>query len=1244
MTIKRLKVKNFRLHEDNEITFDDSAQLTLLAGSNGAGKCLPGDTRVHDGATGESLPLEQFVRERRTSTLGHAGNQITTVPVTDWLELGVKDTVVVKLSDGTEMRMATTHPVLTDQGCVRAGDLTTDHWVAQAGTLPELSHAPVTPEEAYIIGLMLGDGCLVDTVKFTCADEAVIIEARRCLDVAFPGLALVRSGKSLDYRFASALTKEEKRELRTRLVEKLTEENVPLSAYMRSSNITRLRRGESALDYGTLEQIEDDFGLDLREFKIGLYGSGYIRRWFAERGILGKNADEKYIPADMFFMPEAQTAALLGGLWQSDGWFTKTSASLGSNSRRLVTDIKQLLLRFGALATITPPPRGGAVSKNWRVNISTESTPATAKFVLVGDKAARRQAALDHLATRPQTVSGSTIDRIPQAFNVGLNAQTAKGQRRSKKQMARHAMGREMYEAFGGSREVLDSDLRWFRVTSVAESTPIECFDLTVDTEEHLYLAETWVVHNSSILEAVHYALYAEGRSTKTRLGDMVRGGAELEGMTVELDLLHNGHEYSVTRHYEDGMSHASLSMDGTVVTQGPREVTQYFAQLFGMDARGFDLAVFAHQKQLNGLTSLSASRRAQTVSRLVRADAFTKASHDARSDMNDTKRVLKALGELPDLDELKELAKTRQEEFEAAIAAQNDARQAAQDLEKELNERADVQEQFRQAAAKKARAEGNYTATKEAVAAARKELETARGEMTERPNVPEGDPTELEDELDAITERLTAAQTAARAVKDRASLNEEKKCLEAEQAVLMETVGKFRGNVESTSAVVKAEQALSALRKEREDTLAKLQETHSQEAVVSAQLVDARESLQRLQGLDAVCPVCEQAISDEHRDTQVEEAEERIKKLSAESEELNKVLQELGNTRDELLTQIIQAENSLDEAKARESEVASAESQLEQVERTLAMYKRRIDALPEPGEPVEPLAEKRAELAAQVQARRTAERAMRTWERQDNRRQAAETALSRAELNLEQAKTQFEEAEIPQDLADAVDELGVLATKLAAERDLLSECTTLAAVAEQQSQAAQNKVAEAEEAAERRSKLVANAERSEAAARLLASSARHMTSRIRPALEGAMGSLLAAMTEGRYDAVKIDKDYNIAVHTDSGYRPLAEMSGGEQDLIALALRLGLARIVSATHGASGPGFLVLDEVFGSQDARRRETILEALKSLRNVFPQILLVSHVGGTEDQVDQVVRFEIIEGDEEDDTTASSLVTVE
>lgn len=145
------------------------------------------------------------------------------------------------------------------------------------------------------------------------------------------------------------------------------------------------------------------------------------------------------------------------------------------------------------------------------------------------------------------------------------------------------------------------------------------------DTDQLVLLAGTNGSGKSTVLEAIQYAIWSEGRTTTTRLGSLVRAGCELEGMSVELDLEHNGHEYSVVRRYEDGMSHATLTMDGTVITQGPREVTREFSRLFGMDARGFKLAVFAPQKELNGLTSMRASRRAQTVSRLVRADVFTK-------------------------------------------------------------------------------------------------------------------------------------------------------------------------------------------------------------------------------------------------------------------------------------------------------------------------------------------------------------------------------------------------------------------------------------------------------------------------------------------------------------------------------------------------------------------------------------------------------------------------------------------
>lgn len=764
------------------------------------------------------------------------------------------------------------------------------------------------------------------------------------------------------------------------------------------------------------------------------------------------------------------------------------------------------------------------------------------------------------------------------------------------------------------------------------------------DSSQLVLLAGTNGSGKSSVLEAIHYAIWSEGRTPKTRLDSMVRGGCELEGMTVELELEHNGHEFIVTRHYEDGMSHATLTMDGTTVTQGPREVTRYFSQLFGMDVRGFDLAVFAPQKQLNGLTSLSAAKRAQTVSRLVRADVFTRARDDARSAMNDTKRLLQNLGDLPEITDLEAARDARQEELDAAVAAQEEASAEASRLEEELRTRSDVQEQHRKAQSKRSHADGQRAAAQSALESAERDLEAAVASLTDRPDLPEGDLEDLEDELDEIGTRLSAAREAESADHDREVLNGEIESLTKQRDDLQTKIGDFRDNVESTSAVVKAEQALKGRRHELEDITSTGQDVNSQLAVAKNQVASSREAIDRLSGLDAVCPTCEQGIPDEHRDKQVQEAEARLAAVEKEAADFEQQLRKLSDDRAAKITEVKEHEKALEAARSREAEVAADEQQLSQLERTLSLYQRRIDALPAPGEPVAPLAEKRASVAAQVQALRNAERALRDWERKENTRSAAETTVSRAKITLEKAEAAFAESEIPQDLADAVDELGVIAAKMAAERDLAAECTTLAAVAEQQLNAANSTLTNAQDEANRRAKLVTDVEYAEAASRLLTASATHMTNRIRPSLEGAVGSLLSVMSEGRYDTVKIDKDYNIKVKVDTGFRPLLEMSGGEQDLVALALRLGLSRIVSSTHGSSGPGFLVLDEVFGSQDVRRREMIVDALKSLRGIFPQILLVSHVDGAEDQVDQLVRFELIEGDDQAGTTDSSLVTVE
>jgi len=52
--------------------------------------------------------------------------------------------------------------------------------------------------------------------------------------------------------------------------------------------------------------------------------------------------------------------------------------------------------------------------------------------------------------------------------------------------------------------------------------------------------------------------------------------------------------------------------------------------------------------------------------------------------------------------------------------------------------------------------------------------------------------------------------------------------------------------------------------------------------------------------------------------------------------------------------------------------------------------------------------------------------------------------------------------------------------------------------------------------------------------------------------------------------------------------------------------------------------FVILDEVFGSQDASRRELIFKSLANLKERFPQILLVTHLEELKNRVEALIEL--------------------
>ncbi len=109
----------------------------------------------------------------------------------------------------------------------------------------------------------------------------------------------------------------------------------------------------------------------------------------------------------------------------------------------------------------------------------------------------------------------------------------------------------------------------------------------------------------------------------------------------------------------------------------------------------------------------------------------------------------------------------------------------------------------------------------------------------------------------------------------------------------------------------------------------------------------------------------------------------------------------------------------------------------------------------------------------------------------------------------------------------------------------------------------------------------------------------------------------------GKYGRISIDEDFSILVEDEGEFYPISRYSGGEIDMIAVSVRVAISEYLMR-FSESGPGysFLILDEIFGSQDVEHRESMINMLRSLDDRFPQIFAISHIGEVQGQFDNSI----------------------
>ena len=143
------------------------------------------------------------------------------------------------------------------------------------------------------------------------------------------------------------------------------------------------------------------------------------------------------------------------------------------------------------------------------------------------------------------------------------------------------------------------------------------------------------------------------------------------------------------------------------------------------------------------------------------------------------------------------------------------------------------------------------------------------------------------------------------------------------------------------------------------------------------------------------------------------------------------------------------------------------------------------------------------------------------------------------------------------------------------------------------------------------------------------------LISRIRPTLSSYASELYQELTNGKYSEIELDENYDVLIYDKGENFKIERFSGGEEDLANLCLRLAISEVISERSGGIF-NFIILDEIFGSQDNIRRQNILKALNNLSSKFRQIFLITHIEEVKNYVENIIQIK-----ENEEGTSSILI---
>ncbi len=761
----------------------------------------------------------------------------------------------------------------------------------------------------------------------------------------------------------------------------------------------------------------------------------------------------------------------------------------------------------------------------------------------------------------------------------------------------------------------------------------------------------------STILEAIAWALYGnQSGVTRGNAESLIWRRAPGQSSAIAtLCFAFDRHTYTIRRSQAASKGTVELQQDGRAIANSTRAVAEKIAELLGMTHQEFFTSYFTGQKDLQFLGSVKGggADRERFIAKMLGYDRLIAVQGEAgkpgtiRHDKRNAERQVAFLegarGNLAEIEREIGSATTQQQEAHAALAAATATLAAASTQRLDLEPQRERLEQLREAFQQRDRA-------RQVKAASQAQLDRAIAQLDRDLPALERDASahaQLAAEV-ADYETLTAAWEAMDAQRQQAVRHAE---LVERQQQMAQTLAELDRELDTlTTAEADLDRLRAGIardRAQRDEAEAALRaETltwQQQQADLKGNLTAERQALKKLQAQQATiaaagtagnCPTCTRPLEGEyetvmaHLEAHMAACRDRlhgwerdlhalqqpppaIVAWQAECDRLTQHLREAQRQEADLIARSTRAE-LLQQQRAKL--LADRDRLAADLDRTATDFDRAAyDRLSDQLQALKP------KYKTYLQ---TATAPARLQEARDRRTQLEG---ERAALAAEIAALEREIADLdysPDRDRACKEEIARATAAVEAARSAHAQTQQAAALATQALESARARLATYQQrdaefkAAQQDLLLLEELDRSFTDLR------QHLTEQIRPQLADAASEFLGQLTDGRYNALEIDEKYNVIVLDDGDRKPV--ISGGEEDIVNLSLRLALSQAIAQRSGRPF-SLLILDEVFGSLDETRRDNVVKLLYNLERQFEQVLLITHIEALKESLNRTIQLE-------------------